>query len=118
MYQASGRVWVGPGVEETGFDTVGVAAPVVTAGVGVGVAGGVAGCVHPAARASTAQRTSADTITSVLFIPDNYIGGYLMIVSFLCGKYFPRLRTGTNTEAGMLLTHAMTTALKKIGGSF
>jgi hypothetical protein len=42
--------------------------------------------VHPAARASTAQRTSADTITSVLFIPDNYIGGYLMIVSFCAGS--------------------------------
>jgi hypothetical protein len=37
--------------------------------------------VHPAARASTAQSTSADIITSVLFIPDNYMGGYLMIVS-------------------------------------
>ena len=52
----------------------------VATGVGVGVTG-VVGCVHPAARANTAQSTSADRITSVLFIPDNYMGGYLMIVS-------------------------------------
>ena len=39
MYQLSGRVWVGPGVEETDVDdAVGVAAAVVAAGVGVGVA--------------------------------------------------------------------------------
>jgi len=85
MYQASRRVWVGPGVEETDVDdAVGFAVTMVT--TGVDVTGGVAGCVHPAARASTAQRTSADTITSVLFIPDNYIGGYLMIVSFCAGS--------------------------------
>jgi hypothetical protein len=82
MFQFSGRVWVGPGVEDTGVDEdVGVAAAVVTATVGVGVTGGVAGCVHPAARASTAQSTSAAAMTSILFIPDNYMGGYLMIVS-------------------------------------
>ena len=58
----------------------------VTASVGVGVTGGVVGCVHPAARANTTQSTSADVITSVLFIPDNYMGGYLMIVSIIkCG---------------------------------
>ena len=75
MYHASGRVWVGPGVEETDVDdALGVAAVVVAAGVGVGVTG-AAGCVHPAAMASTAQSTSADVITRILFIPDNYMGG-------------------------------------------
>jgi hypothetical protein len=75
MYHASGRVWVGPGVDETEVDdALGVAATVVAAGVGVGVTG-AAGCVHPAAMASTAQSTSADVITSILFIPDNYMGG-------------------------------------------
>jgi hypothetical protein len=74
IFQFSGRVWVGPGVEDTEVDdAVGVAAAVVAAAVGVGVTD-VAGCVQPAARASTAQRTSADIITSVLFIPDNYMG--------------------------------------------
>lgn len=88
MYQASGRVWVGPGVEDTDADdVVDVAATVVTAGVGVGVAGGVAGCVHPATRASTAQSTSAEIITSDLFIPDNYMGGYLMIASSGAGSF-------------------------------
>jgi hypothetical protein len=86
MYQASGRVWVGPGVEDTDADdAVGFAVTMITAGVGVGVTG-VAGCVHPAARASTAQSTSADIITSVLFIPDNYMGVYLMIVSLGAGS--------------------------------
>jgi hypothetical protein len=42
--------------------------------------------VHPAARASTVQSTSADIITSVLFIPDNYMGVYLMIVSLGAGS--------------------------------
>jgi hypothetical protein len=85
MYHASGRVWVGPGVEETDVDdAVGVAAAVVAAGVGVGVAG-VAGCVHPAARTSTAQSTSAEVITNVLFIPDNYMGGVFDNCVFLSG---------------------------------
>jgi hypothetical protein len=65
----------GPGVEETDVDeALGVVAAVVAAGVGVGVTG-AAGCVHPAAMASTAQSTSADVITRILFIPDNYMGG-------------------------------------------
>lgn len=68
-------------------EAVGVATTVFTTGVGVGVAGGVAGWVHPAARARTAQSTRADVIISVLFIPDNYIGGYLMLVSDECWKY-------------------------------
>ena len=87
MFQLDGKVCVGPGVEEAAVcDAVGVAAAVVPVGVGVGVTGGVAGCVHPAARASTAQSTSADVITSVLFIPDNYMGGYLMVVSLGAGS--------------------------------
>ena len=90
MYHASGRVWVGPGVEETDVDdAVGVAAAVVAAGVGVGVTG-AAGCVHPAAMASTAQSTSADVITRILCIPDNYMGGVFDdCVFFLCKYYFP-----------------------------
>jgi len=44
IFQFSGRVWVGPGVRETGVDdAVGVAAVVVAEGVGVDVDGGVAG---------------------------------------------------------------------------
>ena len=40
MFQFSGRVWVGPGVEDTDVDdAVGVAAAVVAAAVGVGVTG-------------------------------------------------------------------------------
>jgi hypothetical protein len=98
---------VGPGVEETGLDTVGVTAPVVTAGVGVGVAGGVAGCVHPAARANTAQSTSADVITRILFIPDNYPGGYLMIVSAGMGSV-SHIRQQKSTSF-VLICFALTT---------
>jgi hypothetical protein len=36
-----------------------------------------AGCVHPAARTSTTQSTSAEVITSIFFIPDNYLKGIL-----------------------------------------
>lgn len=86
-------------------DTVGVAAAVVATGVGVGVAGGVAGCVHPAARASTAQRTSADTITSVLFIPDNYMGGYLMIVSKGADNVPYTLREKTKFYVDIFISH-------------
>jgi hypothetical protein len=79
--QISGRVWVGPGVEETdvGFG-VGVAGTVVTAVVGVGVTGGVAGCMHPAASTSTMQRRPADAIINDLFIPDSFPGGYLRVL--------------------------------------
>lgn len=72
MFQAAGRVCVGPGVEEADNDAVGDAAAVVTAIVGVGVPVVFAGCVHPAARTSTMQSTSADAITRIFFIPDNY----------------------------------------------
>ena len=104
MYHASGRVWVGPGVEETDVDeALGVAAAVVAAGVGVGVTG-AAGCVHPAAMASTAQSTSADVITNILFIPDNYMAGYLMIVSFFMRVLFPFVRDYPNF-LGMWVPH-------------
>jgi hypothetical protein len=89
MYHASGRVWVGPGVDETDVDdALGVAATVVAAGVGVGVTG-AAGCVHPAAMTSTAQSTSADVITSILFIPDNYMGGVFEDCAFFMQVLFP-----------------------------
>jgi hypothetical protein len=77
----SGRVCVGPGVEETDVgDGVAVGVAVVTTGVGVGVTVGVAGCVHPAESMSTMQSKPADAITNDLFIPDSYPGGYLMVV--------------------------------------
>jgi hypothetical protein len=53
---------------------------VVTAGVGVGVTGGVAGCMHPATSTSTMQRRPADAIINDLFIPDSFPGGYLRVV--------------------------------------
>jgi hypothetical protein len=77
----SGRVCVGPGVEEIDVGVgVGAEGAVVTTGVGVGVTGGVAGCVHPAASTSTMQSKPADAITNDLFIPDSFPGGYLMVV--------------------------------------
>ena len=89
----SGRVCVGPGVEETEVDVgVGVAGVVVTTGVGVGVTGGVAGCVHPAASTSTMQSKPADAITNDLFIPDSYPGGYLRVVF-----------SGVNANPGIIL---------------
>ena len=77
-----GRVCVGPGVEKTAGDVGGgVAGAVVTAIVGVDDPVVVTGCVHPAARASNTQSTSADIITRIFFISDNYMVEYLMIVS-------------------------------------
>jgi len=77
----SGRVCVGPGVEETDVGAgVGAGVAVVTIVVGAGVVGGVAGCVHPAARTSTMQSKPADAIKNDLFIPDSYPGGYFMVV--------------------------------------
>jgi hypothetical protein len=76
----SGRVCVGPGVEEIDVGVgVGAGVAVVTTGVGVGVTGG-AGCVHPAASTSTMQSKPADAIINDLFIPDSFPGGYLMVV--------------------------------------
>jgi hypothetical protein len=59
---------------------VGVAGTVVAAVVGVGVTGGVAGCIHPAASTSTMQRKPADAIINDLFIPDSFPGGYLRVL--------------------------------------
>jgi len=82
MFQLDGKVWVGPGVRETGVDdTVGVAAAVVVVGVGAGVAGGAAGCVHPAVNTSTVQSTSAAVIIRIFFIREFCPGGYMRIVS-------------------------------------
>ena len=67
---------------ETGVDdTVGVAVAVVSIKVGVGVAGGVAGCVHPAASTRTVQSTSAVVIIRIFFIREFCPGGYMRIVS-------------------------------------
>jgi hypothetical protein len=78
--QKEGRVWVGPGVEKTAAgDDGGVAAAEVTAMVGFGVPVLFAGCVHPAARTSTTQSTSAKVITSIFFISDNYLNGILLL---------------------------------------
>ena len=80
MFQFSGRVWVGPGVSETvvGVGVI-VGEAVVTTVVGVGVTGGVV-CVHPAVKMNTKQSTTADAITSVLFIPDNFTDVYFMFL--------------------------------------
>ncbi len=81
IFQISGSVWVGPGVcESVASVGVDVGCSVVTTAVGVGVAGGVVVCVHPAARMNTVQRTSADAITMVFFIPDNFPGVYFMFL--------------------------------------
>jgi hypothetical protein len=45
----------------------------VTAIVGVGVPVVFSDCVHPAARTSTAQSISAEVITRIFFIADNYM---------------------------------------------
>jgi len=72
MSHAAGRVWVGPGVEKTAGDVAdGVAGTEVITIVGVGVTALFSDCVHPAARASTAQSTSAEVITMIFFISDN-----------------------------------------------
>jgi hypothetical protein len=66
---------------ETGVDDavcVGVAA--VSVGVGVCVAGGVAGCVHPAVRTRNVQSTSAAVIIRIFFIREFCPGGYMSIV--------------------------------------
>lgn len=74
MSHAAGRVWVGPGVEKsTVDDTDGVTAAEVTAIVGAGVPGVTAGCVHPAARTSITQSSSAERITGIFFIADHYL---------------------------------------------
>jgi hypothetical protein len=96
----SGRVCVGPGVEETdvGFG-VGVEGTVVTTGVGVGVTGGVAGCVHPAASTSTMQSNPTDAINNDLFIPDSYPGGYLRVV-FITTEADPGIILIPDTDFG------------------
>ena len=53
----------------------GVSAAEITEMVGVGVPVVFAGCVHPAARTSTMQSTSAKVITRIFFIPDNHLAG-------------------------------------------
>jgi hypothetical protein len=55
----------------------------VTTIVGVGVPVVCAGCVHPAARTSTTQSTSAEVMSRIFFIVDNYMGVYLIIASLL-----------------------------------
>ena len=97
MFQLGGKVCVGPGVEEVAVcDAVGVAAAVVVVGVGVDVAGGVAGCVHPAASTRTVQSTSTVVIIRIFFIREFCPGGYMRIVSGEIWYHFTACMTGSS----------------------
>lgn len=98
MFQLDGRVCVGPGVEEAVFcDAVGdTAAVVTTVGAGVGVVGGVAGCVHPAASTRTVQSTSTVVIIRIFFIREFCPGGYMRIVSGELWYHFTVCMTGSS----------------------
>jgi hypothetical protein len=85
MLQISGRVWVGPGVTESGVVVTGVGdsvtCAVVSTTVGTGVAAGAAGWEQPATNARIRQAERMHALTRYFFITTDFPGGYFRFVS-------------------------------------